>query len=68
MCSLRPIEVESVFGDIKGNFGMRRFVLKGLEKVKLEWGLHCIAHNMRKMAATQISVVAIFLNRSASLD
>lgn len=50
MRSLRPIEVESVFGDIKGNFGMRRFLLKGLEKVKLEWGLHCIAHNMRKMA------------------
>nr|WP_242822966.1 transposase [Syntrophobotulus glycolicus] len=51
MRSLRPVEVESVFGDIKGNFGMRRFLLKGLEKVRLEWGLHCIAHNMRKMAA-----------------
>jgi len=50
--SLRPIEVESVFGDIKGNFGVRRFVLKGIEKVKLEWGLHSIAHNMRKMAAS----------------
>ena len=51
MRSLRPVEVESVFGDIKGNFGVRRFVLKGLEKVKLEWGLHCMAHNMRKLAA-----------------
>jgi transposase len=51
MRSLRPIEVESAFGDIKGNFGVRRFLLKGLEKVKLEWGLHSIAHNMRKMAA-----------------
>ncbi|HBP65732.1 MAG TPA: IS1182 family transposase [Desulfosporosinus sp.] len=50
MRSLRPVEVESVFGDIKGNFGMRRFLLKGLEKVKIEWGLHCIAHNMRKIA------------------
>jgi hypothetical protein len=50
MRSLRPIEVESVFGDIKGNFGVRRFILKGSEKVKLEWGLHCIAHNMRKLA------------------
>ena len=50
MRSLRPVEVESVFGDIKGNFGVRRFILKGLEKVKLEWGLHCIAHNMRKLA------------------
>ena len=51
MRSLRPIEVESVFGDIKGNFGIRRFLLKGIAKVKLEWGLYCIAHNMRKMAA-----------------
>jgi len=30
----------------------------GLEKVKLEWGLHCIAHNMRKLAA--INKVAAF--------
>ena len=28
MRSLRPIEVESVFGNIKGNFGMRRFTLR----------------------------------------
>ena len=51
MRSLRPVEVESVFGDIKGNFGVRRFSLRGIEKVNVEWGLHCIAHNMRKMAA-----------------
>lgn len=50
MRSLRPVEVESTFGDIKGNFGMRRFLLKGLEKVTIEWGLYSIAHNMRKMA------------------
>ncbi|MEN6461615.1 MAG: transposase [Syntrophomonas sp.] len=54
MCSLRPIDVESIFGDIKGNFGIRRFVLKGLDKVKLEWGLLCIAHNMRKMVAVTV--------------
>ena len=54
MRSLRPIEVESVFGDIKGNFGIRRFVLKGLDKVKLEWGLHCIAHNMRKIVTETV--------------
>jgi hypothetical protein len=51
MRSLRPVEVESVFGDIKGNFGVRRFLYKGLQKVTLEWGLYGIAHNMRKMAA-----------------
>jgi len=51
MRSKRPEEVESVFGNIKGNFGVRRFLLRGLEKVKIEWGLYSIAHNMRKMAA-----------------
>ncbi|MDR0303002.1 MAG: transposase [Treponema sp.] len=53
MRSKRPIEVESVFGDIKGNFGVRRFLLRGLEKVKIEWGLYSIGHNMRKMAAAR---------------
>ena len=52
MRSLRPVEVESVFGDVKGNFGVRRFLLRGLKKVAVEWGLYSIAHNMRKMAAT----------------
>jgi len=53
MRSRRPVEVESAFGDIKGNFGVRRFLLRGLEKVKTEWGLYSIAHNMRKMAILQ---------------
>lgn len=48
--SQRPVEVESVFGDIKGNYGVRRFLLRGLEKVKTEWGLYAIGHNMRKLA------------------
>jgi len=46
----RNIEVESVFGHIKHNMRFRRFSLRGLEKVKTEWGLVCIAHNMRKLA------------------
>jgi len=49
---LRPIEVESVFGNIKGNYGVRRFLLRGLPKVAIEWGLYSIGHNMRKMSAS----------------
>lgn len=49
--SQRAIEPETVFGDIKGNSGIRRFLLRGLKKVDIEWGLISIAHNMRKMAA-----------------
>jgi transposase len=47
----RNVEVESVFGQIKHNMRFRRFSLRGLEKVKTEWGLVCIAHNMQKLAA-----------------
>jgi transposase len=51
MRSERPIEVEAVFGQLKHNWGFRRFRLRGLEKVKTEWGILCIAHNIAKMVA-----------------
>jgi transposase len=51
MRSQRPIEVESVFGHIKWNRGFKRFLLKGLDKVKIEWGLLSIAHNMLKLSS-----------------
>lgn len=47
--SRRPIEVESVFGHIKANRGFTRFLLRGLEKVTIEWGLLSLAHNFKKM-------------------
>lgn len=47
----RSTEVETVFGHIKHNMSFRRFHLRGLEKVKTEWGLVSIAHNLRKLAA-----------------
>jgi transposase len=47
---LRSIEPETVFGDIKHNMGFRRFMLRGLKKVDVEWGLLCMAHNLRKLA------------------
>lgn len=49
--SKRPVEAESVFARLKHNWGFRRFLLRGKEKVKVEWGLICIAHNFAKMAA-----------------
>lgn len=50
MRSLRPIEPETVFGQIKQNMGFRRFYLRGTEKVSTEWGLLSMAHNIRKIA------------------
>ena len=46
----RGVEPESVFGRIKQDWGFRRFTLRGAEKVKIEWGLLCIAHNLAKLA------------------
>ena len=41
--------VEAVFGQIKGNRGFRRFCLRGLQKVKTEFMLVSIAHNLGKI-------------------
>lgn len=48
--SQRVVEVEQVFGRIKGCWSFRRFHLRGTDKVKIEWGLPAIAHNITKMA------------------
>jgi len=49
MRSQRPVEVESVFGHIKWNRNFKRFLLRGIDKVKIEWGLLSLAHNMMKI-------------------
>jgi transposase len=49
--SQRPVDVESVWGQIKQNRQFRRFMLRGLPKVKAEWGLVALAHNMIKKQA-----------------
>jgi transposase len=41
--------VEPVFGQIKQGRGMRGFLLRGLEKVRGEWALICLTHNILKM-------------------
>ncbi len=47
---LRKQVVEPVFGQIKQARGFRQFLLRGIDKVKAEWALICIAHNLAKMA------------------
>lgn len=49
--SLRPVEVESVFGNIK--ILVWAFTLRVWKGVKLEWGT-LQAHNMRKMATANM--------------
>jgi hypothetical protein len=40
--------VEPVFGQIKQVRGFRQFLLRGLEKVRGEWALVCLTHNILK--------------------
>lgn len=49
--ALRQETVEPVFGQIKSNRGLDRFLLWGLEGAKAEVALMCIAHNVAKCAA-----------------
>jgi transposase len=41
--------VEPVFGMIKSARGIRKFLLRGLEKVSAEWKLICLTHNLLKI-------------------
>jgi transposase len=47
--SLRKVTVEPVYGNLKQNLGFREFLLRGKEKVKIEFNLACIAHNLQKI-------------------
>lgn len=48
---LRKQLPEPVFGQIKQARGFRQFLLRGLDKVRDEWSLICIAHNLTKLWA-----------------
>lgn len=45
----RKKTVEPVFGQIKEGRGFRQFLLRGLKKVKGEWSLICMTHNLLKL-------------------
>jgi transposase len=46
---LRQQTVEPVFGIIKEAMGFRRFLLRGKEKVSVEWKLVCVAYNFKRL-------------------
>ncbi len=46
---MRKAIVEPVFGQIKEQRGFRRFSLRGLENVRQEWKMVCLASNLLKL-------------------
>jgi transposase len=47
--ALRKSTVEPVFGIIKAAMNFRQFLLRTLEKVRVEWRMVCMAYNLRRM-------------------
>jgi len=41
--------MEPVFGQIKEGRGFRRFLLRGLQRVRSEWRLIALTHNLLKL-------------------
>jgi hypothetical protein len=50
---LRQQTVEPVFGIIKEALGFRRFSLRGMAAVELEWTLVCLAYNLCRLHRLQ---------------
>ena len=50
--------VEPVFGQIKRARGFTQFLLRGLEKMRGEWSLVCLAHNLWKLFGARRAVAA----------
>lgn len=47
----RKVNVEPVFGHLKGSYGLVRLLLRGLAGARIEYRMACIAHNLSKLAA-----------------
>jgi transposase len=53
---LRQQTVEPVFGIIKSVMGFRQFLLRGLEKVGLEWRWVCLAYNLKRLHIMKVGL------------
>ena len=56
--SKRKCIVEPVFGQIKRARGFIQFSLRGLEKMRGEWALVCLTHNLLKLFRTKYAMAS----------
>ncbi len=54
--SQRGVDVETPFANIKHNMGHRRFLLRGIDKVNIEFQFLAIAHNLKKVYCDQTGI------------
>ncbi|OEC32570.1 Transposase [Pseudomonas cuatrocienegasensis] len=50
MITRRFATVEPVFGNLRHNKRLNRFILRGRERVDGQWKLYCMTHNIEKLA------------------
>lgn len=55
---LRKQTVEPVFGIIKEALGFRRFLLRGMEKVAVEWDLVTMSYNLKRLFKLGMAIKA----------
>ena len=65
--ALRKQTVEPVFGQIKSNLGLSKFLLYGLEGATAEVGLMCMVHNVRKCMASKAAMAYIAAKNASAL-
>jgi transposase len=53
----RKTVVEPVFGQIKRCRGFMQFLLRGIEKMRGEWSLVCLTHNLLKLFRIQTAAI-----------
>jgi transposase len=53
----RACTVEPVFGIIKSVMGFRQCLLRGMEKVRGEWNLICVAYNLKRLHVLRAATV-----------
>jgi len=59
---VRAKTVERLFGHIKQNIGLREFLTRGLQGVRAEFSLACIAHNLKRIWTIKSQTKAIGVN------
>jgi hypothetical protein len=57
---LRKAIVEPIFAELRERLGLTRFRRRGLEGVRLEFSLYCMAHNLKRAPALKGAWAALF--------
>lgn len=63
----RMSSVEPIHGDMQKNRGFIQFVLRGLEKVNIEYNLLAIAHNLRKIILHRADALKKYLGKAQNI-